>query len=352
MILPILATPFAAIFDALLGFMLWCVEWGASIEYGHFFVPAPALWWVVGFYVLLGCAFSWIPSRMVNRWGWRCLLVWTVIGLVPLPSDRGAGELRISFLPVGHGGCVLIECPAGQIVMYDCGSFGDGDRAAQAVFATFSARRLSRIDALLISHADSDHYNGVKPLLERVPVGIVCMPRSFLDFAQPDVSSTCDAISSAGTPMRILAAGDALKTDPKVTLQVLHPPDGFAAESDNAESLVLLLEYAGRQVLLTGDLDGTGFEAVVQNELGESVDILQSPHHGSPDANTPELRDWAHPNWMVVCAGLDADIPQLTRTFSDTCVLSTALSGTVTFTIDADGEIEVDEHLQPAAQSR
>ncbi len=351
MVSPLLASPFAAIFDTLLGCMLFFVDWGASIEFGHFFVPSPPLWWVVGFYALLVGAFTWVPYAGIIRWSRRGLLVWTVLGLLPLPhdADRLPDELRVSFLPVGHGGCVLIECPSGQTIMYDCGSFGDGNRAAQAVFATMSTRGLTRIDALLISHADSDHYNGVIPLLQRVPVGTVCMPRSFLDFDQPLVESTCDAIAAAGTPIRILAEGDSLRIDPEVSLSVLHPPDDFVGEIDNAESLVVLIEYAGRRVLLTGDLEGTGFTEVSRNDLGGPIDVLQSPHHGSPNANTTELREWAEPTWMVVCAGYDADIPRLNATFTDTRVLSTAISGTVTFTIDSGGQVQVDEHLQPAA---
>jgi competence protein ComEC len=351
MISPLLASPFAAIFDFLIGAMLYCVELGAAIEYGHFFVPTPPLWWVIGFYILLGGAFTWIRSANIIRWSRRSLLIWTVLGLLPLPhpADRSPDELRLSFLPVGHGGCVLIECPSGQTIMFDCGSFGDGDRAAQMVFATMSARGLTRIDALLISHADSDHYNGVIPLLERVPVSAVGMPRSFLDFEQTLVESTCDAIAIAGIPMRILAAGDALQIDPEVTLRVLHPDAGFVGESDNAESLVVLIEYAGRRMLLMGDLERAGFETLARDDLDGPVDILQSPHHGSPGANTAELRDWADPTWMVVCAGFDADIPRLNATFTESRVMSTAISGTVTFTIDSGGEVQVAEHLQPTA---
>jgi competence protein ComEC len=255
-------------------------------------------------------------------------------------------ELRFSFLPVGHGGSILVECPSGEIILYDCGSFGDGERAANAVLAAMSTRGLSRIDALLISHADSDHYGGVIPLIERVPIGMVGMPRGFLDFEQTEVESTCDAIARAGSPMRILAADDALQVDADMTLRVLHPPDGFDDDLDNAESLVVLIVYAGRRVLLTGDLEGSGFESVSREPLGGPIDVFQSPHHGSLDANTPQVRDWADPVWMVVCAGRDADIEGLSATFTQTTVLSTATSGTVTVTIDSEGDIDVDEHLR------
>jgi competence protein ComEC len=262
-----------------------------------------------------------------------------------MPASRKPDELRLSFLPVGHGGCILIECPGGQVLMYDCGSFGDGDRAAQSVFATMSARGMSHIDALLISHADSDHYNGVIPLIERVPVGVVFTPRQFLDFEQTLVADTCDAIAHAGAPIRLLRSGDVLQVDSRISFQVLHPRDEFDDELDNANSLVLLIEFAGRRMLLTGDLEGEGLVALSQLDLGGPTHILQSPHHGSLAANTPELRDWTAPDWMIVCAGRDADLARLSDVFPETRVLSTWASGTITFTIDADGHMEVGEHL-------
>ncbi|MEZ6074893.1 MAG: hypothetical protein R3C56_04205 [Pirellulaceae bacterium] len=44
----------------------------------------------------------------------------------------------------------------------------------------------------------------------------------------------------------------------EVSYQILHPRAGKRAESDNASSLCLLLEFAGKRVLLPGDLEGSG----------------------------------------------------------------------------------------------
>ena len=54
---------------------------------------------------------------------------------------------------------------------------------------------------------------------------------------------------------------------------------------------MLLIEYAGRRLLLTGDLDGPGQAALLEQEPCH-VDVLQSPHHGSRKANPPALADW------------------------------------------------------------
>jgi competence protein ComEC len=50
--------------------------------------------------------------------------------------------------------------------------------------------------------------------------------------------------------------------------------------SDNANCVVLSVEYAGRRILLTGDLEPPGME-LVMNEPRQHYDVLLAPHHGS-----------------------------------------------------------------------
>ena len=48
-------------------------------------------------------------------------------------------------------------------------------------------RGIRRIDEVLLSHADLDHFNGLPSLLERFPVGQVTLTPSFADKNTPGV---------------------------------------------------------------------------------------------------------------------------------------------------------------------
>ena len=56
------------------------------------------------------------------------------------------------------------------------------------------ARGLTRLDALVISHADIDHFNAVPGLLENFPVGAIYLNPKFLDFRQSSVGQVCAAV--------------------------------------------------------------------------------------------------------------------------------------------------------------
>ena len=119
--------------------------------------------------------------------------MWVIAGLsFGLSSPRQNG-LRCTFLSMGHGVGVVIETPDGKTLLYDAGSIGNGNRATRTVQTALWARRRSRIDAAVISHADLDHLNGMPGILKTIPVGTLFVSQPFLDFQQKSVAkrSTC-----------------------------------------------------------------------------------------------------------------------------------------------------------------
>ena len=57
-------------------------------------------------------------------------------------------------------------------------------------------------------------------------------------------------------------AGQSLAAGNDTRLEVLHPPRKGVYGSDNANSIVLFIEHAGRRVLLTGDLESPGLDDI------------------------------------------------------------------------------------------
>jgi competence protein ComEC len=69
--------------------------------------------------------------------------------------------------------------------------------------------------------------------------------------------------------------------------------------SDNANSLVLRLEYAGRRMLLTGDLEPPGLEDVLAEEPLD-CDAILAPHHGSRRSDPTGFALWSTPEHVVI----------------------------------------------------
>ena len=70
------------------------------------------------------------------------------------------------------------------------------------------AKKLTRIDASILSHADADHFNAVPGLLRSLPIDRVLMHRTFLDFDQPLVKRFGDELKERKVPVRLVEEGD------------------------------------------------------------------------------------------------------------------------------------------------
>ncbi|MEZ6068423.1 MAG: MBL fold metallo-hydrolase [Planctomycetaceae bacterium] len=275
------------------------------------------------------------------RW-WQGTAAWTLLGLAVGLWPRSSAELRCSFLSVGHGCAVLIEAPNGRTLLYDAGSFADGGRAADTIRHALWRSGRHQIDAVVISHADIDHYNGLRTLIDAVPVHTICFAVTFLDFSQRPVAELCDAAAARGVPLRIVQAGDRLLLDPSLLIEVLHPARDFDDTEDNADSVVLRVEYAGRSCLLTGDIEGAGLTKLLSG-TPRRADIMLSPHHGSRAANPASLYGWCRPDYAIASTG-DPRVLERLRSEGPASVtwLSTANQGLVSFKVSAEGQLDME----------
>ena len=228
--------------------------------------------------------------------GWLCL------GLLGAAARPPADELRCTFLAVGHGGCTVLEMPDGRTLLYDAGARRDPYDVTRRVIAPFLlSRGIRRIDEVLLSHGDLDHFNDLVYLLGYFAIGQVTYTPTFPDKNTRGVQHTLKVLDRHRIPVRVVKAGDRL-TAGEVTLDVLHPPAAGPLGEENVRSLVLEVRHAGHTLLLTGDLEGPGLERVLRMPR-RRVDVLQAPHHGSRRANTPDLAAWAQPRVAVSCQG-------------------------------------------------
>ena len=231
----------------------------------------------------------------------RLVIGWLILGVI-LGSHRPApDELRVTFLAVDHGNCTVIETPDGRVLLADAGSMG-GPEITRRVIAPFLwSRGIRRIDEVFISHADLDHFNGLVALASRFPLGRVTLTPSFAEKRTPGVGLTLRELQDRGIPVRTVSAGDWLHAG-EVSLRVLHPPAEGPPGIENIRSMTLLVEHAGKRVLITGDLQGEGVGTLIrQPEI--PVDVLMTPHHGSGAESVAPLARWCRPKLVVSSQG-------------------------------------------------
>jgi competence protein ComEC len=330
-----------------------CIDQAQRPVGNHFYLPPPSWWWVAVFYAVL---LAWmLTPRLRDKYllAGALLVAWFGIAFA-MPSigqtiaarnpDR---PLRCTFVAVGHGTCCLLEMPDGRNLMYDAGRLGSPVGAVRPISAVLWSRGITHLDALVISHADTDHFNALPELLQRIDIGVIYVsPVMFDQLDQPAVKELKVAIDASGVPVRTISASDKLPigdplTDKAVQIEVLHPTALGVIGSDNANSIVLLVEHAGRKIMLPGDLESPGLEDLLA-ELPIDCDVVMAPHHGSLRSDPKGFANWSRPEFVVLSGDRNLeDVPTINAVMNSyrqvgSDVFHTAQHGCVTFTLSRD----------------
>lgn len=305
------------------------VSWAAGLPGGYWWVAGPPAWWVAGWYLLLAAMVLVVSRERLTRistWG-MVAAAWVVVGWAGVAAPRlsclqhaGMGGpqhagMRVVVAAMGHGCGIVVRSPMGRCLVYDAGRLGAPSAARRAMTGVLWHEGVSRIDTLVISHADTDHFNAVPELLERFAVGEMVVPPPFLKSGSWAVGEVLRLARAAGIPVRAAAAGDSFALDPLCRVRVLHPTAGRddphvhsvalqdergdAMATDNETSLVLAVESAGRRLLLTGDLEGRSLARFIASDP-DSCDVLVAPHHGSRTSLPPDIARATAADWVIV----------------------------------------------------
>jgi len=302
----------------MLGMMETVIVWASDLPAGHFYAPSPAIWFVAIFYVV-GLVLLRFPKIFeAKRWRLALSLIWIagacclLAGSAPVVSPPGKDELTCTFLSVGHGCATVIELPEGETILYDAGHMGPPRSAAESIAGYLWTRGVTEIDAIILSHADADHYNATPELLKRFRVKTVFVSPQMFQNMTPALTKLREAIIAAGADLQLLHAGDSLSTR-SVMLSVWHPLDAASkrgepsTESDNSNSIVVAIDHAQHRILLPGDLEKGGLQSVLASNNGE-CNLLMAPHHGSKNSEPVRVANWSRPRWLVISSGRGHDL--------------------------------------------
>ncbi len=210
---------------------------------------------------------------------------------------------RIVTFDVGEGQCSLLETAEHQTVMVDAGGrrgLSDRELANEVLLPYLLQHGFRRLDVLVITHPDSDHYGAALRLAQQFPIRLAITNGTA---GEAGYHALLAQLAQTGT--RILAAhcGTRIVTG-TTALRFLWPPAGAPTAGtvvDNDMSLVVRAVCPQITALFPGDLEVAGMRQLLgaadPREL--VADFLQIPHHGRTSAALPAFFAAVHPRVAV-----------------------------------------------------
>jgi competence protein ComEC len=195
----------------------------------------------------------------------------------------------VTFLDVGQGDATLIEGP-GTRALVDTGP------PAARVEEQLRRRGVHSLDALFLSHDESDHDGRAAEILRALRVALLVTP------AVPGNSASLEAAIAAararGTRVLGGRAGLVLRRG-AVELRVLGPLHATRSTARNDAALVILARQGACSFLLPADAESP----VLLTDGLPRVGVLEVAHHGSDDPRLVRLLAQLRPRLAVISVG-------------------------------------------------
>ncbi len=302
-------------------------------------------------------------GKWISKYGIPVGICWGLIllGAVIL-TWRFRPELQVTFLDVGQGDCIFLQTEDGTSYLTDGGSSSVSKVGKYRMIPFLKYQGASQIKVVFVSHADSDHCNGIAELLEQAELEGIRLENLVL----PDLADECrsegyeellELAQQNGIAVQYLHEGQQFQ-DGELLFRCLHPSKGYRAEDLNETSMVLLVTYREFSMLLTGDVQGAGEEHLTQElkvwkepELTEHAEteltILKVAHHGSKNSTSEEFLKTANPKLAIISCGKgnryghphEETLERLEK--ADVPWFCTKDYGAITVTVDGESRVKV-----------
>lgn len=206
-------------------------------------------------------------------------------------------DLEIHFIDVGQGDSALIIGPFGNYMIDGGGSrLGDMDIGSSITLPYLLKNGVSKLEAVFISHGHEDHYRGFLPVIDQLSIGAVYTNGVFNQ-------ELYEKAKQRDVPIFELHKGIQAELGKGAMLKVLWPENnGYEYKNENDNSMVLMLEYLGKRILFTGDIEEAA-EREVSSVYDIDVDVLKVPHHGSSTSSSYQFLENVKPEYSIISVG-------------------------------------------------
>jgi competence protein ComEC len=234
-----------------------------------------------------------LPRGLPARW----------LGILPLlallswaPIRPAVGDMRVTVLDVGQGLAVHVQT-AQHDLLFDSGPAfsAEADSGNRIILPYLRAMGVSKLDQLIITHADADHAGGAESVVDGLQVLNMLSSVPFES-----------RLAALPLPQQPCVAGQSWNWD-GVSFVMLHPQAAdYARESgkSNDMSCVLKINTAQHSLLLTADIEAHS-EEVLLNTAGVRLraDVMLVPHHGSRTSSTPAFIEAVDAHSVIIPVG-------------------------------------------------
>jgi len=282
-------------------------------DFTQIWLPAPGLFlcflYFLSIFIVL-CSFHSIKWLFLGIGGFATALISFYLPHNPISANKHASA-RITILDVGHGSSNVIELSNGRIILIDGGSkkWPGYDCGERLIAPYLWSRKIRRIDDVVLTHDDADHYNGIGTVIRRFKPDRLWIPAD--ESPKKGFARLVDYARSSGVEIVFPEPGVMVDEGNEVISilgSYLEPPknqnggDRYSSSGDD-NGLVVKLRAFNTTILFPGDITKMREQRMVDISENLGADVLLSPHHGSSTSNSEEFLEAVTPDIIIFSNG-------------------------------------------------
>ena len=281
----------------------------SSLPFSFVYVAQPLIIFIFLYYIMLLFVIEifyrkiFPPKLKIKA---TVLILSAILVVITVQIFYPLDNLKVNFINVGEGDCILIEAPKKYNILIDGGGTprSNFDVGGKIVIPYLRRKGINKINLLILTHPHLDHLEGLLPILREFKVDMVLDSRLICDISE--YREFISTIKEKNIPYYQANAGDNFVFSKNMEMLLLNPiyASNIYNESDfNNASIVVKLFYKNSKFLFTGDIEEIAEKRMLVWQNNLKSDILKVAHHGSSSSSSLEFLNEVDPIIAVISVG-------------------------------------------------
>lgn len=250
------------------------------------------IFWIIGLVFILN-----LKNNFKNKKQLISLLICFILFLVSFVHFK-SNDLEIMMFDVENADCFLIKTPKNKHIMIDTGKKSyNGSTSAKIIINKFlKNKRINKIEALIITHFDSDHCGGVIDILKENKISkIIIQNKTIKSQTSREI---IDYLDKNNLNYFIAENSDEIYFEKDIKIKTFKPD----LKNENESSIITLLSYKDKNILFMGDSNIKGYENI-KDHLPSKIEIIKIGHHGSKNSINDSMIKQLNPKYALISVG-------------------------------------------------
>lgn len=286
----------------LIKLLIWLSQLSQHIHFSSFDVISPRIHFFIFYYSLLILIFYKGKITFLGRLGWKkivaaILMIYLLLNSFIIIFPK---ELKITFVDVGQGDCILIETPKAKKILIDGGRSMENEILPEFLLKN----HISSLDLIFITHIHDDHIGGVIDVIEKIKTKQIVIGTD--KFISENFIRLKDISQFKNIPIHKIHRKQYIPIEKDLNIRILHPALNVMTNTEddvNNNSLVFILEYKDVKFLFTGDIQREAEAKIISSTKRQDINVIKIGHHGSRTSTSTEFIKYFTPEIAVIQVG-------------------------------------------------